>query len=377
MNDEINPQTPPLPPEADAPSTAPATPTAETEPAPPPNSNSPAGSGKSSFFSPWLIVALLALGLAGWQWMETRLRLAEVQHEMARRLTANDTATSESRTLAKQTQEQLTALQGKLSELEGLLAESKSQQEVLGNLYQNLARNNEESVLTEIEQSVTLASQQLQLAGNIQGAVLALQTADTRLADSGQPQFINLRKVLTHDLERLRALPQLDLPGMYLRLENVIGAIDTLPLAMADRPHDESPATMPAEPPPLFSPDYWKALANDFWQEMRGLVRIERIDRVEPAMLPPGQNFFLRENIKLRLLNARLALFAHDQQTYRSELYQSSAWIERYFDRNGKSVQISLQTLEQLAATEISIELPNLNESLSAIKRFRAEKEQR
>jgi uroporphyrin-3 C-methyltransferase len=252
-DDEISSQTPPLFPEADVPSTIS---TEESSP-PPANSNSPVGSGKSSFFSPWLIVALLAIGLAGWQWMETRLRLTETQQEMAKRLTENDTATSESRTLAKQTQEQLAALQGKLGEIEGLLAESKSQQEVLENLYQNLARSSEESVLTEIEQSVTLASQQLQLAGNIQGAVLALQTADARLADSGQPQFINLRKVLTHDLDRLRALPQLDLPGMYLRLENVIDAIDTLPLAMADRPRDETPATMPAEPPPPFSSEYW------------------------------------------------------------------------------------------------------------------------
>ncbi|GHU36314.1 hypothetical protein AGMMS50256_32740 [Betaproteobacteria bacterium] len=374
MNDEISPQALSLPPEAATSSTAPA-----AEPSPPPATtpaNPPLGSGKSSFI-PWLIVTLLALGLAGWQWMETRNRLDETQQEVARRLTENDAATSESRTLAKQAQEQLSALQGKLNELEGRLAESKSQQEVLGNLYQNLARSSEESILTEIEQGVTLASQQLQLAGNIQVAILALESADMRLADNGQPQFINLRKVLTHDLERLRALPQLDLPGMYLRLENVIDAIDTLPLALADRPRDESPITMPPEPPPLFSLEYWQALANDFWQELRGLVRIERIDRVEPPMLPPGQNFFLRENLKLRLLNARLALFARDQVTYRNELRQTQAWIERYFDGKGKSVQNSLQALEQLATTEISTELPNLNESLSAIKRFRAEKEQR
>jgi uroporphyrin-3 C-methyltransferase len=374
MNDEISPQALPLSPEAATSSTAPT-----AEPSPPPattSANPPAGSGKSSFI-PWLIVTSLALGLAGWQWLETRNRLDETQQEMARRLTENDAATSESRTLAKQAQEQLSALQGKLNELEGRLSESKSQQEALKNLYQNLARSNDESILTEIEQGVTLASQQLQLAGNIQVAILALVSADTRLADNGQPQFINLRKVLSHDLERLRALPQLDLPGMYLRLENVINAIDTLPLALADRPREEGPITMPPEPPLPFSLEYWQALANDFWQELRGLVRIERIDRVEPPMLPPGQNFFLRENLKLHLLNARLALFAHDQQTFRSELRQSSVWIERYFDNKGKSVQNSLQALEQLAATEINIELPNLNESLSAIKRFRAEKEPR
>ena len=368
MNDEMTPQ--PLPPQADA-----AVPPAAESPPPAP---SPAGKGKCGF-SPWLVVAVLALGLAGWQWMETRLRLAETQQEMAKRLVESDAVAGESRTLAKQAQEQLAALQGKLGELEGRLAESKSQQEVLENLYQNLARSNEESALAEIEQSVTLASQQLQLAGNVQGAVLALQSADARLAGSNRPQFISLRKVLARDLDRLHALPQPDLPGMYLRLENVIDAIDTLPLAVTGRPREESQPEAPAEalPPALFSPEYWRALAAGVWREMRDLVRIQRIDRAEPVLLPPGQEFFLRENLKLRLLNARLALFSRDQWTYRNELHLSGAWIERYFDVRERPVQTSLQTLKQLAATEISIELPNLNESLSAIKRFRAEKEHR
>jgi uroporphyrin-3 C-methyltransferase len=366
MNDEMDTQ-------ALLPSSAPAA-VVESSPPPPPD-HPPAGTRKGGF-SPWPVIALLAIGLAGWQWMETRLRLSETQQEIARRLSESDTVAGESRALAKQAQERLAALQGKLSELEGRLAESKSQQETLETLYQNLARGSEESVLTEIEQSVTLASQQLQLAGNIQGAVLALEAADARLADNRQPQFIDLRKVLTRDLDRLRALPQLDFPGMYLRLESVIEAVDTLPIAIGGRSGGERRAPPASSPSPLSS-EYWRALAADFWRDMRDLVRIQRLDRVEPILLPPEQDFFLRENIKLRLLDARLALFARDQSTYRNELLQSCVWIERYFDGNEKTVQNGLQTLRQLAATKISIDLPNLNESLSAIKRFRAEREQR
>ena len=334
---------------------------------------------KSGGFSPWVIIAVLALGLAGWQWVETRIRLSETQQELAKRLSESDVVAQESRTLAKQAQEQLAALQGKLGELEGRLAESKSQQEVLERLYQNLARNSEETALAEIEQSVTLASQQLQLAGNVQGAVLALQAADARLAASNRPQFISLRKVLARDLDRLRALPQLDLPGMYLRLENVIAAIDTLPLAVDGRPREETKSDPPADQPPptALSVSYWQLLAADFWREMRSLVRIQRFDRDEPALLAPGQGFFLRENLKLRLLNARLALLSRDQWTFRNELRQAHAWIERYFDGREKAVQTSLNSLKQLSATEVSIELPNLNDSLSAIKGFRAEKDRR
>ena len=332
---------------------------------------------RGAWLNPWLIVALLALGLAAWQWVETRGRISDTQQELARRLSESDTVAKESRALAKQAQEQLAALQGKVGELDGKIAESHAQQETLEKLYQDLARGREEWSLAEVEQSVTLAAQQLQLAGNVRGAVLALQSADVRLAGNSRPQFVGLRKVLARDLERLRELPQVDLPGMSLLLESVIAVVDTLPLAVDVRPRDdrnaktvdESPAALPV------SLAFWKRLGSEFWGELRSLVRIQRFDRDEPALLAPGQAFFLRENLKLRLLSARLALLAHDQWTFRNELKQAQSWVDRYFDRREKPVLIARDSLQQLSATEISIELPNLNESLSAIKNFKMSKE--
>lgn len=337
----------------------------------------PANESASGWLNPWVIIALIALALAGWQWVETRLKLSDTQQEVARRLSESDTVSKESRALAKQAQEQLAALQGKLGALEAKIAESQSQQATLENLYQDLARNRDEWALAEIEQSVTLAAQQLQLAGNVQGAMLALQTADARLAGSNRPQFISLRKVLNRDLDRLRALPQIDMPGMNLRLESVIAAIDQLPLAIDARPRAEGKPKAPAESASATTFDFWQRLGTDFWGEMRGLVRIQRFDRDEPALLAPGQAFFLRENVKLRLLNARLALLARDQSTFRNEIRQSQGWLDRYFDARDKSVQTAQGGLKQLSATEISIELPTLNESLSAIKSFKLGKERK
>ncbi|MBV5325357.1 MAG: uroporphyrinogen-III C-methyltransferase [Rhodospirillaceae bacterium] len=270
--------------------------TATTEPFVVPERKSP-----SAWQNPWLIIALLALGLAGWQWIETRIRIADTQQELAKRLSDSDTVAKESRALSKQAQEQLAQLQSKLGELEGKLAESRSQQAALENLYQELARSRDEWALAEIEQGVTLASQQLQLAGNVQGAILALQAADARLAGSSRPQFIGLRKVLVHDLDRLRALPLVDLAGMSLRLEGVISAVDTLPLAVDIRPRNdgsERQATEPASSSAV-SLAFWQHLVADLWGELRSLVRIQRFDREEPALLAPGQAFFLRENLKL------------------------------------------------------------------------------
>jgi uroporphyrin-3 C-methyltransferase len=335
----------------------------------------------SAWRNPWLIVALIALGLAGWQWVETRLKLADTQQELARRLAENDAANKEIRALARLAQEQVAGVQGKLGALEAKIAESRSQQATLENLYQDLARNRDEWALAEIEQSVTLAAQQLQLTGNVQGAVLALQAADARLAGNSRPQFISLRKVLNRDLDRLRALPQLDMPGMNLRIENVIAAVDTLPLAIDARPRAEGKQAAAVEAASTMSSaaslDFWQRLGSEFWDEIRSLVRIQRFDRDEPALLAPGQAFFLRENLKLRLLNARLALLARDQWTFRNELKHAQAWIDRYFDGRDKSLQTAQGALKQLAATEINIELPTLNESLSAIKSFKLGKERK
>jgi uroporphyrin-3 C-methyltransferase len=329
--------------------------------------------------NPWLFVALLALALAGWQWVETRIRLTETQQELAKRLAESDTVAKESRALAKQAQEELATLQGRLGEFDAKLAESKGQQAILENLYQDLARNRDEWALAEIEQSVTLAAQQLQMTGNVPAAIVALQAADARLAANGRPQFINLRKLLGRDLERLRALPQVDLAGMSLRLEGVIAAVDALPLAVDVRPRDERTLASDTEraPLPVSSLAFWQHLALEFWGEVRSLVRIQRFDRDEPALLAPGQVFFLRENLKLRLLNARLALLARDQWIFRSELKQARSWLDRYYDEREKTVQAAQLALKQLAGAEINIELPNLNESLSAIKSFRLARERK
>lgn len=325
--------------------------------------------------NPWLFVALAALGLAGWQWVETRMRLSDTQEEVARRLAESDAAGKEGRNSAKQAQEQVAALQAKVGALESRQAEFQGQTLELQNLYQELARSRDDAILLEVDQAVTLAAQQLQLAGNVQAAVLALQAADAKLARLDRPQFISLRKSLARDLDRLRALPFVDVPGLSLKLEGAIVAADKLPLAMEGRPR--SPEKAVAKAVPEADLPWWRRAGEDFWQEVKGLVRIQRFDRNEPVLLPPDQAFFLRENLKLRLLNARLALFARDAWTFRNELKTAQEWLGRYYDGQDKTVQATVANLKQLAAAEINIELPNLNDSLAALRSLKGSREKK
>ena len=322
--------------------------------------------------SPWLFVAIAALALAGWQWFETRQRLVDVQQEVSQKLADFDTGNKEDRGAQKQSREQVEALQARLGAVDGKLAEFQAQSATLQALYQDIARSREELALIEVEQAIVLAGQQLQLAGNLPVAVLALQTADAQLARLDRPAHLPLRKALAKDLARLNALPFVDMPGISLRLEQVLVGVDKLPLVSHGRPEKTAENEKAVE-----SATWWQRTGGAIWQEMKGLIRIQRFDREDVALLAPGQGYLLRENLKLRLLNARLALFARDQWTFRNELKVAQDMLNRHFEANDKAVQTAQTTLRQMTASEINVELPTLNDSQAALRNLRPGKEKR
>jgi len=320
---------------------------------------------------PSVLLATLALLLLGWQWLETRERLTGMQQELAKRLSTSDMITSENRALTKQNQEMLQALTAKTGALEAKLAEAQSQQLALESMYQELSRSHDERLLAEIEQSVSIAGQQLQLAGNVEAALIALQGADARLTSLGHTQLLPLRKLINRDIDRLKALPLADVPGISLKIEGVVSVVDILPLAFEQRARAEPMVKNKLEVAPS---SFLETLGRDLWDELKQLIRVDRIDQSDPALLAPNQVFFLRENLKLRLINARLALLQRDSKTYREELRQARIWLERYFDVREKPVVNAVSTLKALSSADLSLELPTLGETLGSIRNFKLAK---
>lgn len=315
---------------------------------------------------PGVIVAVLALVLLAWQWLETRSRMASMELILANRLSQGDSVAQEARALAKQAQESLETIQGKVGGLEAKLAESQSQLMALDAVYQEMARNRDDRVVAEVEQTLTLGAQQLHLAGNVQSALAALESVDARLAVVNRPQFLALRKAIARDMQRLKSLPMADVPGMSLKLENIMVAVDTLPLAFAAPPKAESKAGKGEQAGGL------SGLGKELWGEMRQLIRVERLDRPDPGLLTPEHTFFLRENLKLRLLDARLALLQKEAKGFRDDVRQARVWLERYFDTRSPATQSALATLKQLLEVELGSESPSLNESLGALRMLRS-----
>jgi uroporphyrin-3 C-methyltransferase len=317
-----------------------------------------------------LVAVALAAALAALFWIDTRQRIAGTQEELARRLRDIESDAREARALARQSQESLRESQGRLGQLEARLAESQSQQLALEALYQELSRNRDEWQLAEIEQVLAIASQQLQLAGNVRAALLALQLAESRLARADRPQFLPIRRALARDIERLKGLPAIDFPTMSSRIDSLVATVDTLPLAFDERAERSAASKEAAK-----AGGFWTRLGSEIWGELKQLVTVRRMNAAEPPLLPPDQAYFVKQNLRLRLLNARLSLLARDEAGYREDLRAAQAWLREYFDARSKPVADALAQLKQLSSATIAFEMPTISESLQAVRAFQARRE--
>jgi uroporphyrinogen III methyltransferase / synthase len=328
----------------------------------------------------------------------------------------------------------------RISQLEGKLADAQGQQQALQTMYQDLARNRVQWTLAEIEQMLATASQQLQLTGNVQLALFALQSADTRLALAEGPQMLVVRKAIEQDIDKLKATPTVDLPGLAIKLDDAIARVDALPLAgeaPVDHPASDAaaggwasgasaarvapaatdagtaplaasttatagaaaastsaantttsssassptaavlaPASVPASSAFARGVDRFESWWRDFGvrlgHQLAGVVQVRRIDNADAMLVAPDQAQYLRANVKLRLLSARLSLLSRDQRTMAADLDAADDALARYFDPASKSTQTVRDLVSQVRHASTSVDLPNLNASLEAVHQYKS-----
>lgn len=336
-----------------------------------------------------LMLALLVLALLlAAQWWSTNKELTSLRSTLAQKLQSGEAVNNEARLLAKTAQDTSKELQAKVSVLENKQSESQNQQIALEQLYQELSRSRDDWALSEIEQVLSTASQQLQLAGNVPGALIALQNADRLLSRSDKPQFITIRRAIAQDQEKLKSLPIVDTTGMALRLDSVIGQIDSLPLLSDEKP--VVPATQPknarVKPAPASQApvaagsgewmttvrNKWDSWSNEIWLEIKQLVRVREVSTPEALLLSPTQAYYARENLKLRLLSARLALLSRNESAFRNDILAAQDTILKYFDTRAKQTQAAQALLRQVQTSNLSIEMPTLADSLNAVRNYKA-----
>lgn len=314
-------------------------------------------------------VTLVAVVVA----IDARIGLRTLETSAGARLAELGGESQHSRAALAQAQAGLREAQARVTELEARVADTQEQRVALEEMYRELSRSADDRVLSEVEQMLVLASQQLQLAGNVRGALAALQAADARLARAEKLAATPLRRAITQDMDRLKAVPQVDAAGMAVRIDQVISQADSLPLLVSE----SLPQVRAIRARPVDEASGFTRAARDFWDEMKALVRIRDLETQDAALLTPAQSYFLRENLKLRLLAARIALVARDEASFREDLRASQAWIGRFFDAKARPTVTALATLKQVADAPLVIAVPDINASVAAVRTARAARERR
>jgi uroporphyrin-3 C-methyltransferase len=236
-----------------------------------------------------------------------------------------------------------------------------------------------------MESALRLAQQQAQLTGSAEPLIAALKSAEQRLSRAAQPRLGPLQRAVNRDLDRIKAASVTDVPVLLLKLDELVRLVDELPVAnamvssgkllAAARPAASAPAA-PASAASaswrdVFDPQalqgWSQRMLGGLWDGARQLLRVSRIDQPEAALLAPEQSFFLRENIKLRLLNARLGLLSRQTDAARGDLQSASDWLGKYFDPASRRTQAALQLLAQVQSQLKTSELPRLDDTMTAL----------
>jgi uroporphyrin-3 C-methyltransferase len=353
-----------------------------TSAAAPPSPRRPASRWLAGLAGIALLLTVAALALA-WS---TQQRVRSLEQELVRRQADSQTQAAEARVAARAAQDLARETAAKGALLEARVAEASMQRSQIEELLQSVSRSRDENVVADVEAAVRVALQQSALTGSAQPLVATLRQADERLARYNQPRLERVRRAVNRDLDRVRALGVIDIASLSVRLDEAIRQVDELPLLALAVPRNKAPAAgRPASVAASVAAagsaaagaasDDWKRRAQQWWtetstqvvNEIRSLVRITRIDHPEAMLVAPEQQFFVRENLKLRLLNARLALLSRQFEIAQSDIRDAQAALDRYFERGSKRSAGLADLLRQVSAQARQTGVPRPDETLAAL----------
>lgn len=317
------------------------------------------------------MLALAGLASSALLWQ----KLNHIQEQLARQSADTGAHATEARTLARQAEELARETAARLTVAETRVSEVALQRSQLEELIQSLSRSRDENLVVDIESGLRLAQQQAQLTGSLEPLVAALKSANQRIERAAQPRLGPVQRAIGHDLDRIARASVTDTAGLLGRMDDLVRQVDDLPTLNAVAPSSAmrraaatagAPATAPATGLP-----WWQAQLHKGWElvrdEARGLVRISRIDQPEAVLLAPDQEFFLRENLKLKLLNARLGVLARQFDSARTDVAAATAALNKYFDPASRRTQNAATMLQQMQTHLKAAELPRLDETFAAL----------
>jgi len=314
---------------------------------------SPGGFGK-------FIIALVVLGLLGAVFWRYGLKS---WHDYRARVTGLEA-------VVQALQEAQTREQADLDER--LSAIAKKQTHLEEGVSQFLEQNGhvrKDWLLAEAEYLIKLAGHRLLLERDVQTAIVALESANKRLGEMGDPGVIKVRKQVTKDIQTLKKIPVQDISGISLTLSTLEQDVSKLPLRTPD-PKDIQ-RRVDAQSPESRHASSISEFAELVWADIKSLVVVRQHDEAVQHLLQPEQRFFLIQNLQLKLEQARLALLQSEYQIYQERLQETQKWIKKYFDSSHSSTRAMQDTLKSLLKQKFQFDLPELSHSFRAVEQYR------
>ena len=310
-----------------------------------------------------LILAVIALMASGYLWYTVLYQNADLFTTDVVE-TLDQIATDNA-----QIQESIAAAD---KDIKGLKETQDTIRTSLEKINNDLTRNRMEWALTEAEQLLVIANNRLQLARDTHSALAALRAADQQLQQLARPKLLPVRRELAREISLIESIDKTDISGITLRLGTLADTINRLPLALEIRQRETSaePKKDEASDKSAAKESAWRVAVHTLWQDLASLVRIRSNVEVQKPLLPPEQQYFLRENLRLALYGAQQALLQGNLPVYQQNLKSAARMTKEYFDLNSQVV-ISMQgELDKLLSTRIVAELPDISASLSVLRRL-------
>ncbi|MEG0112264.1 MAG: uroporphyrinogen-III C-methyltransferase [Comamonas sp.] len=330
------------------------------------------------------IAATIAVVSAVMLWQ----RLNNIQQQLALQSADSRGQAVEARTLARQAEDVSRDTASRMSVMEARVGEVALQRGQLEELVHSLSRNRDDTMVGDIESAIRFAMQQSQLSGSPDPLVSALKIAQQRVTVSAQPRLAPLQRAIARDLDRIAASKSLDTAGLLARMDDLMRQVDDLPLqndVLDKNARRSTPARSRGDQPAAAAatanahaaaddtaaPSWWLSALSTAWsvvhEEARSLVRVRRIDYPDAALLSPTQAFFVRENLKLRIMNARMSLLGRQMTASRNDLASAADTVHKYFDTTSRRGQQAAQQLIGLQQAMQDVEVPRANDTLAAL----------
>lgn len=312
------------------------------------------------------VLALLGLGASGFLFVQGQNVLKNQELEFNQKIDKAALGESENASLLKDNLNRQTAIQAELDRLNNGQKSNSDQILQTQKAYQELLKGRVNWLVDEAESMLNTASQQLMLSGNLQGAVSVLEHIDSRLSRFDQPELIPVKQAISNDLAALKNRPYVDISATALRIDRLETAISGLPLVLDGV---LKPGAAPVEA--AHSGTWWENTWEKSLNALKGLVEVRHLDSNDAMLISPEQTYFIRENLRLRLLDARIALLQHNGEVYQSDLNNVEATVKQYFDSKSPATQSWLKELAELKALDVRmISDDSLKASLSAVRAY-------